>query len=164
MPEQDKQFELLSVKVTGTSSPYGLHELVNLIHDEYFTLEDIRYLSDERVLVIPYRRMFHGRPRRTTKSGLLFKEEEVDVIRSELRIHHVESYEVSDPDQIGVYAFNDIFFDEERSILTIDTCANLEITIKISDIFVESNDLEIKGKSRIRYLGPVEITTGKVYE
>jgi hypothetical protein len=156
-----KRFELMSLKVQGIWDP---SDLVSLIHDEYFALMDIRYVSEERILIIPYRRMFHGGPRKTIKAGILYKEEEVDVIRSEMRIHHVESYEVYDPDRIGEYVFNDIYFNEENSILTIDTCTKLTITIKVSEIFIESEDLGIKGKSKIRYLGPIEQTNGKVYE
>jgi hypothetical protein len=156
-----KNFELISLKVQGIWDPSGLGDL---IHDEFFTLEDVHYLSEKGILVIPYRRIFHGGPRKTIHEGLLSKEEEVDVIHSEMRIHHVESYEVYDPERIGIYSFNYVNFDEDTSILTIETDPNLTITVKVSEIFIESEDLELKGRSKIKYLGPIEQTNGKVYE
>jgi hypothetical protein len=156
-----KRFELISLKVQGIWDP---SDLIGLIHDEFFTLENVHYLSEKDILVIPYRRILHNGPRKTIRWTLLSKDEEVNVVRSELRIHHVESYEVYDPDRIGIYAFNYVDFDEEGSILTVETTTNLKIRIKVSDILIESEDLEIKGKSVIKSLGPIEQLDSKVYE
>ena len=37
-----------------------LDELMSLIHDEYFELDDISYQGNLKVVQIPYRRIFHN--------------------------------------------------------------------------------------------------------
>ena len=69
-----------------------LESLLDLIHDEYFDLDEVSFSKDEGVVSIPYRRMFHGHPGRMVRNWLICRTYEVDVIRSMLTIRNVTKY------------------------------------------------------------------------
>ncbi len=99
---------------------------------------------------------------RVVRNWLLFRTFEVDVIRSILTIHNVEDYTYKDSAMIGTFTFNKISYKDNA--LLIECCQSLELRMAISDIEIESCDVEIKGKSRISCFLLVEISTGKVYK
>ncbi|OGP61762.1 MAG: hypothetical protein A2169_14650 [Deltaproteobacteria bacterium RBG_13_47_9] len=159
---EEKRIQFISLKVTN---PQEINNLIDLIHDEYFEVDNIKYDREQGIVEIPYRRIFHDGPRRTVHNWLLYKVQEVDVIRAKMRILHIEEFEVNDPDQIGTYCFNDVDYDHNRSTLLLDSNTKLELRMKVSKLFIGSQDLEIRGKSRIGFLFLFfESTTGRVYD
>ena len=139
-----------------------LDELVGLIHDEYFELDDISYQKNLQVIQIPYRRIFHGGPRRLIKKRLLFKTFEVDVVRSLITVRNVKDYTFKDRAKIGTYSFNIVTYLNNN--LQFDCCENLQLNIKVSGISIESNDIEVKGKSKLTVGLFWSSETGKVYD
>jgi len=159
---QEKNIEFISLKVTN---PQEIGKLIDLIHDEYFEVNDIEYHRQQGVVEIPYRRLFHNGPRRIVHNWLFYIVQEVDVIRAEMRIHHVEEFKVNDPDKIDTYSFNDVDYDPDSSTLLLDSNTNLELRMKVSHILIESQDLEIRGKSKIsKFFVFAEYTSGRVYD
>ena len=157
---EEKSIDFISLKVTN---PQEIGKLSSLIHDEYFEVNDIKYQREQGIVEIPYRRIFHNGPRRTVRNWLFYKVQEVDVIWAKMLIHHVEEFKVNDPDKIGTYSFNDVDYDPDSSTLLLDSNTNLEFRMKVSQILIESQDLEMRGKSRISFFFFAESTSGKVY-
>ena len=157
---EEKNIVFISLKVTN---PQEIGKLISLIHDEYFDVNDIKYHREQGIVEIPYRRIFHKGPRRTVCNWLFYIVQEVDVIRAKMLIHHVEEFKVNDPDKIGTYSFNDVDYDPDSSTLLLDSNTNLEFRMKVSQILIESQDLEMRGKSRISFFFFAESTSGKVY-
>jgi hypothetical protein len=137
---------LKSIKITSEKQ---IEEIVDLIHDEYFELKDSFYNKEERTVIIPYRRIFHEGQRKTIRNYLIYRVEEVDAIRSILTIKNVLKYNFIDKEKIGDYSFNEIKVSNNRMDIICDP--NLEMNLEISNIDIESKDIELKGKVRISY-------------
>ncbi len=143
------------------NTPEQLARLDGLLHEEYFEVADISFSPEQRVLEIPYRRIFHAGPRRTVISlGPIYHAVEVDVIRAALRIHNVVEYKVSGDKGIGVYSFNTVSCDE--GCVRIAACEPLNIEARVSELLVESEYVGTKGKARISYFLGMESTSSKV--
>ena len=164
VPPEEISTGFISLKVTN---PKEIGKLTSLIHDEYFEVNDVKYRLEQGTVEIPYHRIFHNGPRRTVRDWLFYKVQEVDVIRSKMLIHHVEEFTVDDPDKVqitrGTLAFSGVVYDPGNSTLWVESDTNLELTMKISHILIESQDLEIRGKSRISFFFFIESTSGRVY-
>lgn len=120
--------------------------LLNLIHDEYFDVADIAFDQSAGVLTIPYRRVFHGGPEKFLRRRFLTSIYELDVIRSELTLRHVESFTVDDHARTGEGFFNTVTF---RDGVLVFTCGGLNLTAKVKAVEIESRDIEVRGKARI---------------
>ena len=115
---EQKNMEFISLKVTN---PSEIGKLSSLIHDEYFEGNDIEYHRENGILEIPYRRIFHSGPRRTVHNWLFYIVKEVDVIRAKMRIHHVQEFELNDPDKTGIYSFNNVDYDPDSLTLLLNS-------------------------------------------
>ena len=103
-------------------------------------------------MVLPYRRKFHEGPKKTIRNWIIYTLKETDVIRSELRIHNVNACNINDDAQIGRYTFNIVEYDEYNSQVLIHSEPNLKIKIDVSELQIESEDIELAGRARISYL------------
>ena|SRR3989338_7069882 len=141
-----------------------LNSLNDVIHDEYFCLDDIK--QDKNILEIPFRRIFHGNnPPRIVKRGLLSKVGEVDVLRCILKVNNVEKYDFSfDKSRIGTYSFNAVQYNSESKVLTFHANEACDLNITISAISIEYVEIEYRGTARIRYWIFGESSNSKIYE
>ncbi len=156
----EKEFK--SIVVTD---PRQLDELLCTIHDEFFELDEVRYHPEQGTLDIPYRRVFHDGPARTVRQWIIYTVKEKDVIRSRIRIYDVEEYEVQDLARINTYSFNTLQYDSNTSEIIIWCDPKLRLRVRVSEFKIESQDLEVNGKTRIAYLFFVmESYSGKVYD
>ena len=157
--ESDKIIKKEPLIITSTEH---LDELIGLLHDEHFNLNDIKHIKDQQVVEIPYRRMFHEGARRVIRNIFGIKRIEVELIRSLLIIRNVKDYEYDDRAQIGTYSFNTIKYN--RNKLQIICCEDLELNMVVSELKIESRDVEVKGKTRITKGWFWDSYTGEVYE
>lgn len=125
-----------------------ISQILDVIHDEYFDLDAIKFDHSDRVLEIPYRRIFHDCPGKLIRNWLVFKTYEVDVIHSKLTIRNVEEYSANDRSHIGTYSFNRLSYTD--GTLLIESNEDLDLRMVVPSINIESRDLEIRGKARIR--------------
>jgi len=132
------------------------------MHDEHFELDEVRFLEQEEVLEVPFRRIFHGRPPRAVRNWLLWATVEVDVLRCLLRVRHVKDCLVDDRSRIGTYSFNLLSY--EDGALQIEACEDLTIWVRVDQLDVELYELGVRGKARIKRFLIVESYSGKVYE
>jgi len=155
----------ITFKSLTVTSPRQLDELLCMIHDEFFELDEVRYHREQGVLDIPYRRVFHDGPARTVRQCLVYTVKEKDVIRSRFRIHNVGEFTVQDKARINTYAFNTLEYDPDTSEITVRCDPELRLRVRVSELQIESQDLDVNGKSRISYLFFVmESYSGKVYD
>jgi len=145
---QKSAVELTALQVT---TPENLNSLNNLIHDEWFDVDEIQYDPEQGIVELPYRRKFHGGPARTIRNWLFYTVKEVDVIQSRLRIYNVNDYSIRDRAHTGSYSFNVAEYNQDTSALLLRCDPNLELKMKVSELLIESDDLEIAGQSRISY-------------
>ena len=156
------EIEFKSLTVTN---PRQLDELLCMIHDEFFELDEVRYHREQGVLDIPYRRVFHDGPARTVRQWIIYTVKEKDVIRSRFRIHNVGEFTVQDKARINTYSFNTLEYNPDTSEITVWCDPVLRLRVRVSEFKIESQDLEVNGKSRISYLFFVmESYSGKVYD
>ncbi|MCP4645711.1 MAG: hypothetical protein GY851_35020 [bacterium] len=162
MTERSTDTDILLKETLLAVDAESLHALGDLIHDEYFELDDVTFCQEQGIVTIPYRRMFHGGPSRLIRFWLLFATFEVDVIRSVLTIHHVQDCRIDDRSQIGTFSFNTISYDE--GTLRIECNEDLDLHLTVTTVEAESRDVEVRGKARI-YDGLLwESNSARVYE
>ena len=142
--------------------PDQLEELSSLIHDEHFDLNDVTFRNDQKVVEIPYRRIFHDGPCRTIRNWFIFKTIEVDVIRALLTIRNVEEYTFKDSARIGTFSFNTVSYDAR--VLVFECCEPLELRMVVSRLDIESRDIGVRGKTKITHGLFWSADSGKVYE
>ena len=154
--------DIIQKEPVVVTSANALDSVIDLIHDEYFELDDVSFSKDQGVVTIPYRRIFHGNPGRLIRNWLICRTYELDVIRSILTVRNVREYEVDDRSHIGAYSFNTMSYDN-RSLL-IKCCEDCGLRMVTHKLEIESRDVEVKGKSRVTQGFLWESNTGHVYE
>lgn len=159
---KENELELVTMQF---ADPQQIDELINFIHDEHFDVDKIQYRHEEKVVEIPFQRMFHNGPAKRIRDWFFFKVNEVDVIRSRLLVNEVEEYKVDDPEQIGIYSFNIVKYDQENHLLLFQCEPDLVLKLKIAKFQIDVQDIEVRGKARISYtFGLIEGYSGKVYD
>ena len=151
-----------AMKVLSVSSPHEFGKLLDLIHDEFFDLDEVKYDAEQGVVEIPYRRIFHGGRARTVKNRWLYRVVEVDVLRCILRVRNVENLEIRDDARIGSYAFNTLTYDETTGELLFECCEPCTLRMKVSGLAIENEELGYRGKARITQGLFWDSNTGKV--
>ena len=137
----------IELKNRRINNPDCISEILDLIHDEYFDLEKVCYLSEEKRVEIPYCRVWHEGPRKVLRNFLIHQTHEVDVVQSVLIIRKVTNYEFIDNAKIGIYSFNTIEFSGNN--LLLKCCEPLELRFELEDIDIESIDKEIRGTAKV---------------
>ena len=120
--------------------------ILEIIHDEWFDFDDIRFSSEDGVVTIPFNRADHTFNARTVRQGFLSRTIEVDVVRSILTIKHVRTFSVDDRAQIGGARFNKFSLNDSR--LVIDCTPDCILAMHVSDFEMMIHDQEIRGKAR----------------
>ena len=142
-----------------------LGSLNDLIHDEYFELDDITYNKERGLVEIPFRRIFHGQqPLRIIRRKWFSRVGEVDVLRCFLRVGEVQHYEVIDKAKIGIDSFNTVEYVPVSNSLIFECCVGCELRLTVSRLSIEYVEVEYRGKARITYGLFWESNDGTVYE
>ena len=158
----EKQKKIIQFKTLEVKSSDQINDLNHLIHDEWFDIDHIQIDTKNKKVVLPYRRKFHEGQKKTIRNLIFYTLKETDVIRSELRIHNVNDCKVKDDAKIGRYTFNIAEYDAIKSIVLIHCEPNLRIKIDVSELQIESEDIELAGKAKISYLfGIIETDKAK---
>ncbi len=126
-----------------------LHQVGERIHDEHFDPEEVRHNEKAGTLDIPFRRIFHDGPRRMVKNRLIYRVDEVDVLRCSLRFLNVITYRLDDRTRIGSLSLNRFLWDEKRGLLTLQCCEDCGFSIHMSELHAEYREIEYRGKARI---------------
>ncbi|MBI4354320.1 MAG: hypothetical protein HY595_03705 [Candidatus Omnitrophica bacterium] len=145
--------------------PLKLDSLNDVIHDEYFKLEDIIYDKEGGVVEIPFRRIFHyHQPPRIIQRRWFWKVGEVDALRCLLRISHVQQYEVADQSRIGTYSFDAVEHASDSNLLIFTCCQDCELRLTVSHLAIEYREIEYRGKARITYYPFGDSNDARIYE
>lgn len=124
-------------------------DLLCIIHDEFFDVDDIRYDSDTGTVDIPFGRVFHDENATVVKSGFFRRIYEVPVLRCVLRIGNVTDFALEDTQKMGTYDFNVIDYNKASGKLTIKTGIPLKLFMTVTALHLEYFELDFKGKARI---------------
>ena len=125
--------------------PVRMFDIVNMIHDNFFSVDDIMFEPDSSSLRIKFKRSVIDPDSVKGKFWFLRKYKQI-YFESYLTVHHVETYEVHDFEKVGEYDFNTIQYDSTGGIVTILTGIPIDIRIKVSQfkLSVELTDNEIE--------------------
>lgn len=128
----------MSESVFSINDPNQIPDIVKLIHDCFFSLDDITFDSINLVYSIKFTRQDYK------KSSLLWKlwflkKWQIPSIESIFKIHHVESYSVKDPTRVGKYNFIDLEYDQGSRRIKIITGIpiNIELIVTKFEVAVE---------------------------
>ncbi|HYJ78681.1 MAG TPA: hypothetical protein VEW03_03690 [Longimicrobiaceae bacterium] len=122
------------------SHPDELDRLVDLVHDQWFELDEITYDQARGEVTIPFA---HQAFEKTRGSGIgrLFPGTRVSVHRAAVRVRSVTALEIRDTERIGTYQFNDFTY-EPGGVLRVRSSIPLGLTIHVTrlDASVEVTD------------------------
>ncbi len=139
-----KQFESMDVSTWD-----GLQSLGERLYDECFDVDTMCYDEQTCTVDIPFLRIWHGGPRRVVKNRLIYRVEEVDVLRCSLRFLDVVRYTLQDPERIGAYTFEGFRRDEGQGLVAIHGSPNCIVMLAVGRIWAEYREIGFRGKSRI---------------
>jgi hypothetical protein len=106
------------------TDPTALDELLDLIHDRWFDADAIQLTGTN--LLIPF----------ASKAVRRASKAEIDSV---LVIEQVRGYDLVDTEQIRLYDFNDVSFDEQSSRLAITTGIPLKLEVEVDEFKVVLN-------------------------
>lgn len=104
-----------------------LGNIIDIIHDCFFNLDEIHFDQTNQVLRIPFNKDVYEE--RELLSGIILKKVKIPVKKYFLEIHNVKDYLINDSEQVGDYDFETILYNPEFNTLTIQT--NIPLTFKI---------------------------------
>jgi len=132
---------VLSESIT-VDSPGRLSDIVDLIHDCWFSLDETTFSKDTGIVEIPFARSM-DKNRKVVSRLALLKVVEVPVVRAILRIHHVREFAIQETENIRRYDFNTIIFDPERKELRILTGIPVDLRAQINEFRIDLEVTEI---------------------
>lgn len=137
----------MNCKNLSIKNPEQISDIVNIIHDCWFDVDDIVYDPEASVLSLKFKREMPRRSR-VLKEGLLTKRLEVPIVECFLRIHHVKSYRIKDTEHVGLYNFNELEYDPNLKHINITTGVPIDIIISVErfEVSVEETDKVIETK------------------
>ena len=137
------------LKWVAVTSAAGVDELAGLLHDEEFEVEEVGFESRLGIVTIPFRKIFHGGPKRVIRKAIFYRKWEVDVLRAVIRIKHVTGAKTVDTERIGTYTFEEVAFEAAASQLVFKACPKLELRFSVSSLEIEYEEIEFAGKAHI---------------
>ena len=105
------------------TSPRHLQDLINLVHDLWFDVDQIEFDREQKILSFQIQ----------IKGG--------GEICRRLRIRHVLDVKVNDTEKVGQYDINEVRFDAATKTITITGGVPIEIKV-----FVDAFELQIDDK------------------
>ncbi len=134
----------------GIEAFEDLQLIIDEIHDCWFDIENIDLTEKE--LSIEYDKEDRSNSI-LVKNYFLWKRVKVPVRKYHLRIHNVQYYKIVDNESIGLYDFDTIEYDRDRSVLIIKTGVPLvfEISVEKFKMAIEYNNKVLKWKKKIKF-------------
>jgi hypothetical protein len=125
------------------SDPDKLGSLVDLVHDQWFDLEQITYDPVRGEVAIPF--AYRGVEDARADRKHLIPRMRVPVYQAMLRVRNVTALEIKDTERIGTYEFNTVSY-ELNGILRIHGTIPLEVVMHVTelDASVEITDQVIR--------------------
>ncbi len=113
-----------------------INELMPHLHDCYFDVEDgLQY--DEEAGTLQFR-AYEEKP----KTECSCEKNCIPCRAVLLRIHHVESLEITDPNKIAAYSINEIKYDANKGELLLTAVPDCELKIKVSRLELHLEKVE----------------------
>lgn len=139
---------------TSITESIGIPEILDLIHDCWFDVDEIEFDRGMAEIVIPFRRRLREHAR-VVRGIWPFRRREIPIVRAYLRIHHVEDYHLSDTNRVGMYDFNDLEYHERSGRLRITTGIPMDLEVKVRSLqlSVEITDNVVDVSSSSALLG-----------
>jgi hypothetical protein len=113
-----------------------INDLMPHLHDCYFDVEDgLQYNEEARTLQF---RAYEEKP----KTECSCEKNCIPCRAVLLRIHHVESLEITDPNKIATYSINEIKYDANKGELLLTAVPDCELKMKVSKLELHLEKVE----------------------
>lgn len=112
-----------------------LHRINEVIHDYWFDLDELTFDQVTATLEIRFSRP----PLESSARGFwrsLFSKGDACCANGRLRIHHVCSWSLEDPQEVGCYDFNELRFDESSRRVEVTTGVPLGLYAEVESLEV----------------------------
>jgi len=112
-------------------------KVLNIIHDQYFEKEDIKFNAKSQTLEIKFERLMYEKAK-IVKNLLLIRKYQCPVVEFILKINFVETYQVKARESFGM--FNTIRYDAEKKLIVIVSDIPITIKIRVTKFHIEVVD------------------------
>lgn len=121
---------------TIVTDPRQLESITNIVHDCWFSVDDIVHRSDDRVVEINF---WRDQPsgRKVLRDYFILKRVQMQEAEYVLRINHVRHLDVHDKARVGKYDFDRLVYRKEIGEISVLTGIPLEMRITVSDFRLE---------------------------
>ena len=126
----------------------NLHEILEIIHDQFVDLDSLEFDSDELTLDLK-REDIVSLDFKTTRRFFFFKRINYPILLSKLIFKGVSTYKIIDDHEIGIYSINDYKVTDKN--FTLNFC---EVT-RLSINFEDQIKIEISDSERLNEYGPI---------
>jgi hypothetical protein len=155
--------ETLFSQPTTFTSKDDLEQLSELLHDETFDLDALRFDNEARLVSLPVRRLFHSGPMHRIKRGWFSKTYEKDWMHSLVKIRNVKSWEVLGDQGINTYTFDTWSYRD--ALIELVCSQRLILRFQVQGLDIEVSDIGFRGRGRIKtFLFLIESSSTAVYE
>jgi len=111
------------------TDPCHLPDVLDIIHDQWFEVQDIRFDEDHALVLIPFDRVEDTPPKKLLSFG---RSSVSDTVPWVLEIRQAKRFDLHDTEQVGLYDFNEILYEPEKQLITITTGIPLDFTVEVS--------------------------------
>ena len=107
-------------------------------HDHYFDLDKISFGNN--IFTIPLQKPGADNVR-VLKKFLFFRMLEIPVLEFDIKVFNCTSFELTDTEQIGIYAINTFEYFSQLGILKVNTAPDLNIVIHVDNLLIEVSEI-----------------------
>ena len=120
---------------TVVKDPSKLSQVVDILHDRWFDLDQVLFDPQDCVLTIPFSNESIPGSRRIRWSDF-FSRAPGQGFECFLRIANVESYSVVDTEKVRFYDLNELTYEPEAKRIRITAGVPLQMTVTVKDLDV----------------------------
>jgi hypothetical protein len=121
--------------VLTIESPKDLDAINDLLHDRWFSKDDIVFNHGDASLVIRFRGEASDKTSTTGRRSFP-KRDKRPFVEWILKIRNVQTYSIVDTAEIGQYDFNELVYDESTRTVTITSGFPFQIIVAVKDLAI----------------------------
>ena len=124
-----------------------IDQVHSLIFNESFFVDEVRYDTEKKLVIIPFMRCFQGDDYKVIKRNLFREVYELPVLKCELRIHDAEEFKLVDRGQVERHIFQALSYDKKVGRMDIKSYMPLDFYVYVSSFHIEYIELMKQGRA-----------------
>jgi len=118
------------IKGSDPFIPEQLDDVIKFIHDCWFSINNLVFDKENFVVRIYFEKECIGSALEIWHFFFL-KRMEIPIVECILNIHDTVGYDIEDTEKVDRYDFNELYFDKQSGLLSVNTGIPLKLNIKV---------------------------------